>query len=69
MQDMPHRRNDTRTWVELPAEDNGEALVAALGEAGVEYVFFTSGSEIGFYQEAIAKAEALRAARRRSSSR
>ncbi len=59
MQDMPHRRNDTRTWVELPAEDNGEALVAALGEAGVEYVFFTSGSEIGFYQEAIAKAEAL----------
>ena len=46
MQDMPHRRNDTRTWVELPAEDNGEALVAALGEAGVEYVFFTSGSEI-----------------------
>src|SRR5262245_21716460 len=26
--------------------------------AGIEYVFFTSGSEIGFYQEAIAKAQA-----------
>ena len=59
MQDMPHRRNDTRAWVELPAEDNGDAIVAAMAEAGVEYMFFTSGSEIGFYQEAIAKAEAL----------
>ncbi|MGE0037464.1 MAG: thiamine pyrophosphate-requiring protein [Xanthobacteraceae bacterium] len=59
MQDIPHRRNDTRAWVEFPAEDNGEALVVAMAEAGVEYVFFTSGSEIGFYQEAIAKAEAL----------
>ena len=29
-----------------------------MAEAGVEYVFFTSGSEIGFYQEAIAKAHA-----------
>ena len=59
MTDVSHRRNETRAWVEVPVEDNGEAIVAAMAEAGIEYVFFTSGSEIGFYQEAIAKAEAL----------
>src|SRR4029079_6768566 len=51
-------RNDSRAWVEVPAEDNGDAMVAAMAEAGVDYVFFTSGSAIGFYQEAIAKAHA-----------
>jgi acetolactate synthase I/II/III large subunit len=52
------RGNENRAWIEVPVADNGEAIVAAMTEAGVEYVFFTSGSEIGFYQEAIAKAEA-----------
>ena len=52
------RRNQSRTWIEVPVADQGEAIVAAMTEAGVEFVFFTSGSEIGFYQEAIAKAEA-----------
>jgi acetolactate synthase-1/2/3 large subunit len=52
------RRNQSREWVNIPVADNGEAIVAAMTEAGVEFVFFTSGSEIGFYQEAIAKAEA-----------
>ena len=33
-------------------------MIAAMAEAGVDYIFFTSGSEIGFYQEAIAKAHA-----------
>ncbi len=51
-------RNDTRAWIEVPADDNGDAMIAAMAEAGVEYVFFTSGSEIGFFQEAIAKANA-----------
>ena len=51
-------RNETRAWAELPADDNGDAMIAAMAEAGVDYVFFTSGSEIGFYQEAIAKAHA-----------
>ena len=51
-------RNESRAWVEVPAEDNGDAMIAAMAEAGVDYVFFTSGSEIGFYQEAIAKAHA-----------
>src|SRR5262249_58360253 len=53
-----HRRNQTREWIEVPVADNGEAIVAAMAAAGVEFVFFTSGSEIGFYQEAIAKAQA-----------
>ena len=51
-------RNESRAWVEVQADDNGDAMIAAMTEAGVDYVFFTSGSEIGFYQEAIAKAHA-----------
>ena len=46
------RRNQSREWVNIPVADNGEAIVAAMTEAGVEFLFFTSGSEIGFYQEA-----------------
>ena len=51
-------RNESRAWTEVPADDNGDAMIAAMAEAGVEYIFFTSGSEIGFYQEAVAKAHA-----------
>jgi len=44
-------------WSELPdGDDTGDAIVAALAQGGVEYLFFTSGSELCFYQEAIAKA-------------
>ena len=43
---------------ETPVETAGDAIVAALRAGGVEYLFFTSGSEIGFYQEAIAKSRA-----------
>jgi acetolactate synthase I/II/III large subunit len=45
-------------WCELPAGDTGDAIVSALAQGGVDVVFFTSGSEICFYQEAIAKARA-----------
>jgi acetolactate synthase-1/2/3 large subunit len=48
----------TREWADVPADEYGDAIVAALTLSGVEYVFFTSGSEIGFFQEAIAKAKA-----------
>jgi acetolactate synthase-1/2/3 large subunit len=58
MNDAGALRNETRAWIEVSAADNGEVIVAAMAEAGIEYVFFTSGSEIGFYQEAIAKAQA-----------
>jgi acetolactate synthase I/II/III large subunit len=45
-------------WTEVRADEASDALVAAMGLGGVEYLFFTSGSEIMFYQEAIAKAKA-----------
>jgi acetolactate synthase-1/2/3 large subunit len=51
-------RNESRAWIEVPAEDNGDAMIAAMAEADIDYIFFTSGSEIGFYQEAVAKAHA-----------
>lgn len=41
------------------ATEPGDAMVAAMAAAGIEYLFFTSGSELAFYQEAIAKAQAL----------
>jgi acetolactate synthase-1/2/3 large subunit len=40
----------------MPAGEAGDAIVAALAAGGVECLFFTSGSEIAFYQESIAKA-------------
>ena len=46
-------------WTEIQADEASAAIVAAMGLGGVEYLFFTSGSEIMFYQEAIAKARAL----------
>jgi acetolactate synthase-1/2/3 large subunit len=58
MSNSSNRRNQSREWIEVPVVDHGEAIVAAMTAAGVGFVFFTSGSEIGFYQEAIAKAEA-----------
>ena len=45
-------------WTEAPAEDVGDALVAGFAASGVDHLFFTSGSEIGFFQEATAKARA-----------
>jgi acetolactate synthase I/II/III large subunit len=50
----------SREWVELPEGDVGDAVIAALESGGVDHLFFTSGSEIGFFQEAIAKARAHR---------
>lgn len=38
--------------------DVGEALVAAMSAGGIDHVFFTSGSDIVFFQEAIAKMRA-----------
>jgi acetolactate synthase-1/2/3 large subunit len=34
-------------------------MIAALAAGGVDHLFFTSGSEIGFFQEATAKARAM----------
>jgi len=35
-----------------------DLIVAAFSAGGIDHLFFTSGSEIGFYQEAVAKAKA-----------
>jgi len=43
---------------ETPIDTVGDAIVAAMQAGGVDHLFFTSGSEIGFYQEAIAKTRA-----------
>ena len=45
-------------WVEQPAGDVADAVVGAMTAGGVDHLFFTSGSEIGFYQEATSKAKA-----------
>jgi len=44
--------------VKIDSADAGEAVVAAMTAGGVEVLFFTSGSELAFYQEAIARARA-----------
>jgi acetolactate synthase-1/2/3 large subunit len=50
-------------WTQAPADTVGEAVVAALAAGGIDHLFFTSGSELAFLQEAVAKARALGHAR------
>ena len=45
-------------WTETDAEEWSDAIVAAMKLGGVDNLFFVSGSELSFYQEAIAKAYA-----------
>lgn len=45
-------------WEEYGAEEWCDAVVAAMKVGGVDRLFFVSGSELGFYQEAIARARA-----------
>jgi acetolactate synthase-1/2/3 large subunit len=45
-------------WGEYGAEEWADALVTAMKLGGVDDLFFVSGSELNFYQEAIAKAHA-----------
>jgi acetolactate synthase-1/2/3 large subunit len=52
-------RSGPDNWASVPADERGDAIVAAMGLGGVDYMFFNSGSEIMFLQEAIAKANAL----------
>lgn len=42
-------------WTETGAEEWADAIVAAMKLGGVDNLFFVSGSELTFYQEAIAK--------------
>ncbi len=51
-------KSESTAWIEVPADDAGDAIVAAMAAGGIDHLFFTSGSEIAFYQEATAKARA-----------
>ena len=44
-------------WREYGADDWSDAIVAAMKLGGIGELYFVSGSEMAFYQEAIAKAE------------
>src|SRR6185312_5912188 len=46
-------------WYEMPAERASEALVASLKLNGVDRIWFVSGSELSFFQEASIKNRAL----------
>ncbi len=37
-------------WVETPADEWSDAVVAAMKLGGVDNLFFVSGSEVGYYQ-------------------
>ena len=47
-----------RAWTTASAIDNSDAIVASMAAGGIDHLFFTSGAEIVFYQEAIARAKA-----------
>lgn len=47
-------------WIACEADETGDVIVAAMAAGGIEYLFFNSGSDVMFYQEAVAKAEAHR---------
>jgi acetolactate synthase-1/2/3 large subunit len=46
-------------WQEYPAEEWSDAIVAAMKLGGIDHLFFVSGTEMAFFQEAIAKAQQL----------
>jgi acetolactate synthase I/II/III large subunit len=45
-------------WAHFAGDEVADVLVTALAVGGVEHLFFTSGSDILFFQEAVAKAQA-----------
>jgi acetolactate synthase I/II/III large subunit len=47
-----------QNWTRVAADEAGDAIVTAMALGGIDYLFFTSGSEIMFFQEATAKAQA-----------
>ena len=54
-------------WEEYGADEWTDAVVASMKLGGIDHLFFVSGTEIAYYQEAVVKAE-VRTRRRRSSS-
>ena len=55
---MEKRKTDAvKRSVECAGDEWSDAIVASMKLGGVDKLFFVSGSEVGYYQEAIAKAE------------
>jgi acetolactate synthase-1/2/3 large subunit len=54
----PHLQVGDNFWNEYGAEEWSDAIVASMKLGGIDHLYFVSGSEMAFYQEAIAKAEA-----------
>ncbi len=46
-------------WNEYPADEWTDAVVAAMKLGGVDHLFFVSGTELAYFQEAITKAQVL----------
>jgi acetolactate synthase I/II/III large subunit len=55
---ITERLEATHAWTQIPADEVSDAIVASMALGGIDHLFFMSGSEIAFYQEAIAKAQA-----------
>ena len=55
---ITERLEATHAWTQIPADEVSDAIVASMALGGIDRLFFMSGSEIAFYQEAIAKAQA-----------
>src|SRR5581483_509930 len=55
VQELSAVRTNPR-WAEHPADEWSDAIVGSMKLGGVDHLFFVSGTEIIFYQEAIAKA-------------
>jgi acetolactate synthase-1/2/3 large subunit len=47
------------TWTEVPADEIGEALLQSWWVNGIDHVLFTSGADLAWFQEGIAKLDAL----------
>lgn len=45
-------------WVETAGDEWSDAIVASMKLGGIDNLFFVSGSEVGYFQEAITKAQA-----------
>jgi acetolactate synthase I/II/III large subunit len=52
---LPIPEPSSLRWSEYVARDVGEVVTVAMIAAGVDHLFFTSGSDIVFFQEAVAK--------------
>ena len=45
------------SWGEYPAEEWADAVITSMKLGGIDHFYFVSGSELAFYQEAVARAK------------